>query len=110
MSADRVMMVHTTCPDSESGRRLAAALVELRLAACVSMGSAAVSVYPWQGAIETERELPLTIKTTAAALPALKAALVERHPYEVPELLAVEVADGLDAYLEWTRDWVNEKD
>lgn len=104
----RAMLVFTTCPDAETARQLARALVERRLAACVSVGAAVSSCYPWKGQIEHDEELPVTIKTTPARLAALKQALPELHPYEVPELLAVPVADGLESYLEWMEEWLDE--
>lgn len=104
--SDQLCLVLTTCPDEQTAERLAGTLVEQRLAACVSVGSPAKSTYPWQGRIECEREIPLTIKTSVACLPALQEALVALHPYEVPELLVVPVMDGLEAYMQWIRDWV----
>lgn len=100
-------LVMTTVSDPGEAERLARTLVERRLAACVSVGSPATSVYPWQGEIETDREIPLTIKTAPERLDALKTALVELHPYEVPELLVLPVTDGLPAYFDWARDWMN---
>ncbi|UHQ20788.1 divalent-cation tolerance protein CutA [Lysobacter sp. KIS68-7] len=90
----------TTCPDADSARRIADALVDARLAACVSVVPGVHSTYRWQGAIERGDEVLLLIKTTHEALPALQARLPELHPYELPELLAVEAA-GLPDYLQW---------
>jgi periplasmic divalent cation tolerance protein len=93
-----------TCPDAATAERLAASLVEERLAACVSLVPGLRSIYRWQGAIQRDEELLLLIKTTRARYPALQARLPALHPYELPELLAVEVADGLPAYLRWLAD------
>ena len=90
----------STCPDADSARRIADALVDARLAACVSVVPGVLSTYRWQGAIERGEEVLLLIKTTHDALPALQARLPELHPYELPELLAVEAA-GSPAYLQW---------
>jgi len=90
-----VMIVLTTVPD--------AALVGERLAACVTALGPARSTYRWQGAVESADELPLLVKTTAAGWPALRARLRELHPYDVPEMLALRVADGWPAYLDWVR-------
>ncbi|MFW5927280.1 MAG: divalent-cation tolerance protein CutA [Wenzhouxiangella sp.] len=106
--SEQVCVVLTTCPDEGTAERLAAVLVEQRLAACVSAGSPARSIYPWQGRIEKEEEVPLTIKTTAGCLEQLKRVLVENHPYDVPEVLALPVIDGLDDYTQWIRDWIND--
>lgn len=89
-----------TAPDEGEANRLAAALIERRLAACVNLLAPARSIYRWRGAIETATEIPMLIKTTAAAYPALEAALRELHPYELPEILALP-ARGLPEYLAW---------
>ena len=83
---------------------MAIALVDERLAACVNMLPGVRSVYRWQAGVETAQEWPLMIKTTDARLPALKEALQALHPYEVPELIALTVVDGLPAYLAWARE------
>ena len=81
--------------------RLADALVGERLAACVTLLPGAQSVYRWEGRVERAEEVQLLVKTTRARFPALRERLVELHPYEVPELLALEAVDGLPAYLDW---------
>ena len=90
----------STCPDTATARRIADALVDARLAACVSVLPGLQSTYRWQGTVERAEEVLLLIKTTRDALPALQARLPGLHPYELPELLAVEAA-GLPAYLDW---------
>lgn len=95
------LLVLTTLPDAASARALAAALVEQRLAACVNILAPCRSVYRWNGKLEDAEEVPLLIKTTAAAYPALETALRARHPYELPEIVAVPVAQGLPGYLAW---------
>ncbi len=94
-------MVFTTLPDREAALRLASALVERRLAACVNVLAACTSVYRWQSALHREDEVPLIVKTRTALFPALEAAILELHPYEVPEVVAVPVASGAAAYLAW---------
>ena len=96
-----------TCPDEASARRIATALVEQRLAACVNLLPRLHSVYRWHDAVEHADEVLLLVKTTRAALPALQARLLALHPYELPELLAVECAGGLPAYLGWIADNVS---
>jgi periplasmic divalent cation tolerance protein len=95
------LLVTTNLPDQASAQTLARALVERRLAACVNILPACQSIYHWQGAIEEASEVPLLIKTTADRLDAVKAAFGEFHPYDVPELVALELHDGLPAYLDW---------
>jgi periplasmic divalent cation tolerance protein len=93
-------MVFCTCPDDAAGR-LASMLVEEGLAACVNLLRGARSIYRWQDRVETATETLMVIKTTAAVYPALERRLAAEHPYDVPEILALQVADGLPAYREW---------
>jgi periplasmic divalent cation tolerance protein len=95
------LLVLTNLPDTAHARALAAALVEARLAACVSILAPCRSVYRWQGRIEDTSEVPLLIKTTAACYPALEAAIRQQHPYELPEIIAVPIERGLPDYLAW---------
>ena len=101
-----VLVCFCTCPDRATADRLAEALVAERLAACVNVVPGLHSVYRWQGAIERSDETLLLIKTTQAGLPALSSRIVELHPYELPEIVAVEVAGGLSAYLDWVAEQV----
>lgn len=101
-----VLLCLTTCPDRASAEAIATALVEERLAACVNLVPGLRSIYRWQGAIEQADEHQLLIKTTRTAYPSMQARLAALHPYELPELLAVEAADGLPAYLQWVADAV----
>ena len=94
----------TTCPDPDTAERLAETLVTERLAACVNLIPGLRSIYRWDGAIQRDAEVLLLIKTTRARYPALQARLPQLHPYELPELVAVEAADGLPAYLRWVAD------
>ena len=91
----------STCPDAATAQRIAATLVQERLAACVNVVPGLRSVYRWRGAVEQADEVLLVIKSTHARLAALQARLPQLHPYELPELVAVEVAGGLPAYLDW---------
>ncbi|MGB8883109.1 MAG: divalent-cation tolerance protein CutA [Azonexus sp.] len=95
------LLVLTNCPDEESANAIALALVEERLAACVSILPRVQSVYRWQGAVESATEIPLFIKSTPTNYPALEAAIRDRHPYKVPEIIALAVERGLPAYLDW---------
>jgi len=95
------LLVLTQLPDAASARALAAHLVEMRLAACVSLPAPCHSVYRWQGKIEEAEEFPLLAKTTVERYPALEAAIRAHHPYELPEIVAVSVERGLPGYLAW---------
>ena len=103
-SAEDFLLVITTLPDEASARKLADALVAGRLAACVNILAPCRSVYRWKGALESELEIPLLIKTTRDVYPALEAAILAAHPYELPEIIALPLALGLPAYLGWIRD------
>lgn len=96
-----IVLVFSTAPDSESARTLARTLVEERLAACASLLPGVESVYHWQGALENAREVMLLLKTTPEAYPRLEARLRELHPYELPEIVAVDSRLGLPGYFAW---------
>ncbi|MEE4329699.1 MAG: divalent-cation tolerance protein CutA [Wenzhouxiangella sp.] len=104
----KLCLVMTTCADREQAERLARRLVEQRLAACVSIGSPTVSVYPWEGRVEVEQEIPLSIKTSPKHIDNLKRAFDQIHDYDVPEMLVLPVIDGLQPYFDWADDWMNE--
>lgn len=95
------LLIITNCPDEEVANAIALALVEEKLAACVNILPRVHSVYRWQGSVESASEIPLLIKTTAARYAALESRIGELHPYEVPEIIAVPIARGLPAYLNW---------
>jgi periplasmic divalent cation tolerance protein len=99
-----VLLIHCTCPDIDSATRIADALVDERLAACVTRMPAVVSTYRWQGATERAAEVLLLIKSTAARFEALRERVVALHPYELPELVAVDVSRGHPPYLDWVED------
>ncbi|MBK6742426.1 MAG: divalent-cation tolerance protein CutA [Hydrogenophilales bacterium] len=101
MRSSPVTLVLTTLPDQESARQLARLLVEKRLAACVNVLAPCHSVYHWQGALQENGEIPLIIKTTPERYNQLEAFLSEHHPYETPEILALDPVQGLPDYLAW---------
>ena len=90
-------------PDAE---RIARALVEERLAACVNVVPGVVSIYRWKGNVEQEPELLFVIKTVAERVEALKARLLELHPYELPEVVVIPIAGGHTPYLAWIEEQV----
>jgi periplasmic divalent cation tolerance protein len=101
MNEQEVLMVITNLPDRAVAERIAEALVTEGVAACVNVLAACTSIYRWQGTIEHSNEIPLLIKTTRAAYPALESLLRELHPYELPEIIALPVSTGLPEYLNW---------
>jgi periplasmic divalent cation tolerance protein len=90
----------TTVGSAQDARRLADAAVDQRLAACVQI-TAIESVYRWQGAVQHEPEWRLLFKTTEVAEPALRALILERHPYALPALYALDALEPSEAYREW---------
>ena len=96
-----VIAVLTNLPDSDAAFNLAREVVRLGLAACANVLAPADSIYRWQGAVEEAREYPVLIKSTRERYAELEAAIRERHPYEVPEIIAWPIERGLPAYLAW---------
>ncbi len=99
-------IVLCTGPDEATARRLAGMLVESHLAACVNIVPGIRSIYEWQGRIENDEEVLMVIKTDGARFDALCERLRLAHPYEVPEILKLNVDGGLPAYLDWMADWL----
>jgi len=94
-------IVLTSCPDEACAERIARTLVEEGLAACVNILPPMRSIYRWKGKIEAASEQLLVIKSAVARFPALCDRLRALHPYELPEIIAVPIADGLPEYLAW---------
>lgn len=99
-----VLVVITTAPDEETAARLAQALVRDKLAACVQVFPGITSHYRWEGKLEESSELLLLVKTTRERLDELTARIESLHPYDVPEVVALEAVGGLEKYLSWVED------
>jgi len=97
-------VVLITAPNQEVARSLARALVEERLAACVNLVPGLTSIYRWQGEVVEDQEVLLLVKTTTFAFPRLKERVLALHPYTVPEIIALPIAEGHGAYLDWLRE------
>jgi periplasmic divalent cation tolerance protein len=95
------IVVLSTCATEADAERLARALVEGRLAACVTVVPGVRSFYPWKGETESSAEFLLIVKTSRELFPELRAEMEKLHPYEVPELLALPVVAGAENYLNW---------
>jgi len=95
------LLVLTNLPDRAAAEKLADALIQKRVAACVNILAPCRSVYRWKGAVQHDEEYPVLIKTTRESYAALEAAIREAHPYELPEIVAVPIERGLPAYLDW---------
>ena len=99
MTDARVVLV--TVPDEAVGVSLVTALLEANLVACGNLVAGIRSIYRWEGKICDDAEHLLILKTTSAALSAVKVMVVELHPYDCPEVIALPVTDGHSGYLEW---------
>ncbi len=95
------LLVITNCPDEESANAIALAAVEARLVACVNILPRVQSLYRWQGKVESAFEIPLFFKLTAATYAELETLIRQHHPYELPEIIALPVSQGLPGYLAW---------
>jgi len=94
-------LIFCTCPTAEVAERLARSLVDESLAACVNILPGVRSVYRWQGEVEVAQEHLLLIKSPCSAYPAIEAAIKARHPYDVPEIVAIDIDRGAADYLKW---------
>jgi periplasmic divalent cation tolerance protein len=97
------VILYTTWPDADTARACGAAAVEAGLAACVNLLAPMASIYRWEGVLEEAGEVPALFKTTAARAEALRALILERHPYDLPCVVALPVSEAGSnpAYLEW---------
>lgn len=103
------LVVLSTVAGVEDAERIARAVVEQGLAACVNVVPQVVSIYRFKGAVEREEERLLVIKTTADRFEALRQAVVALHPYEVPELIAIPIQAGHEPYLAWLDEACSER-
>lgn len=99
--ADEYLLVLCTCPNATVAAEVATALIEQNLAVCTNRVPGIRSYYRWQGHLEQEDEVLLLAKTTRARFPALEQAIRALHPHEVPEIIAVPIVAGAEAYLKW---------
>src|SRR2546427_2447963 len=100
---DKLLVLSTAGSESEA-RKIAQALVERRLAACVNIVPRIHSVYRWQGKVERDKEQLLLIKTVEERVQQLKDALFAAHPYEVPEFVVISIDDVAEPYRQWLLD------
>ncbi len=95
------LLILCTCPDQAGSERIATAIVDEQLAACVNILPKLTSVYRWEGQVQQDSEQLLLIKTCDAVYPALEARIHELHSYDVPEIIALPIQKGLTEYLDW---------
>ena len=104
-----ILLVQTTCPDTEMARELTKRLLDQGLASCINLIEGIESHYRWEGELKQGTETLMLIKTPAARYQALEAAILQNHPYELPEIIAVSLSAGLPAYLNWVATSSTEK-
>ncbi|BAW79505.1 divalent ion tolerance protein CutA [Candidatus Nitrosoglobus terrae] len=95
------LLIFCTCPDEEVARKLATLLVEKQYAACVNIIPRLASVYYWKEKIQTDSESLLLIKSRVDTYSVIEQTIREQHPYELPEVIAVTISNGLSDYLRW---------
>lgn len=104
-----MLQITTATGDRETAERIAAALVERRLAACAQVSGPIESTYLWEGRVETSREWLCTAKTLPDRFAQIEQVVTELHPYDTPELIATPVAESSEKYRRWLRDVLGEE-
>ena len=103
MTAEEIL-VFCTAPNIDVAKKIARTLVEKKTAACVSLLPGLYSTYRWQGKVEEAEEISMQIKTSRVRYKELEQLIQSLHPYDVPEIVAIDIKDGLPAYLAWIKD------
>ncbi len=101
MTDKKYIMVFCTCPDQDSAASMAENIVAQHLAACINIVPGIKSIYQWQGNVESAQEALMLIKTDADKYDALQKTIKTMHPYEIPEVIQVDISNGLPEYLSW---------
>ena len=101
-----LQLVLTTCPDEQIANSIAQHLVTKKLAACVNIVPSVTSIYHWQGEIQHDSEVQLLIKTDSEKFALLNAQINELHPYDVVEVIALNIQQGDNHYLNWIREYL----
>lgn len=104
MTADEFCQAVVTFDDRDKGEALARTIVGERLAACAQIDGPITSVFWWEGEPQTEEEWRVEFKTRTALLDALTARVLELHEYDTPQVVALPITGGSEAYLQWMRD------
>jgi periplasmic divalent cation tolerance protein len=106
-ASGQARVVVVTCASTSEARRIAQAVVQQRLAACVNILEGPVqSIYRWKGKVERAREVMMLVKTTAKRLPALEVEVKRLHSYDVPEFVVLPIVAGSQEYLSWLAECV----
>jgi uncharacterized protein involved in tolerance to divalent cations len=103
------IVVYVTAGSADEGQRIAGALVEERLAACVNRVTGVRSTYRWEGRVERADEELLIVKTSRDLFERLKKRIAELHSYSVPEIIALPIIDGSESYLKWLHEELEKK-
>lgn len=103
MAAREVVVVLVTAGSVDEAQRLAATLLERRAIACANLIPNVRSYFRWDGELQVEDEVLMVVKTTSDALNIVKDIVAEHHSYDVPEVIAMPVAGGNEAYLDWVQ-------
>lgn len=103
-------IVLCNCPNDDIANRIAKQLVESKLAACVNILPGIRSVYQWQGNIEFDHEVKLLIKSRSNLFLQVEQAIIQLHPYDVPEVIAIPITTGNHAYLQWLEESLTHDD
>ena len=103
----KYQLVLCTCPDENVAINIAENIVAQRVAACVNVLPSVYSVYHWQDNVESAKESIIVIKTTQEKYSALEKVITSLHPYEVPEVIALDIDNGLPEYLKWIGNSIN---
>jgi periplasmic divalent cation tolerance protein len=99
-----LVLIITNFPDKKGAVKLAEALIDQHLAACVNFLNPCISIYRWQDKIESVEEVPVWIKTQRQHYKRVEQLIKMMHPYELPEVIMVPIMNGLPAYLQWVAD------
>lgn len=106
---NEVLLVFCTFPDAAQARQIGTLLVERQLAACVNLIPAVESIYRWEGKVDSAMELLAVFKTTTSVFPEFEATLSDLHPYEVPEIIALQPHKVVGPYAAWVLESVPSK-
>ncbi|MCH9696942.1 MAG: divalent-cation tolerance protein CutA [Gammaproteobacteria bacterium] len=110
MTESNHLLVICTCPSHEEAKKLSRLIISGHLAACVNLIHGVTSIYSWNETIAEDNEIILLIKTTRDSYSALEQAILNHHPYELPEIIAVDINDGNSNYLKWISECVKPLD
>ena len=103
----KFILILSTVPDEKTGQKIASYLIESRLAACVTVSEKCLSLYWWQDKISKDEEWMIFIKTEQNLYSEIEKKILEIHPYEVPEIIAIPILTGHEQYLQWIEKEIN---